>query len=65
MKTNIKPLQVSTTYPIYNRGINGDSIFQEGKNYFYFLRLYAKYIPPIAKTYAYCLLGNHFHFLIK
>ena len=31
----------------------------------YFLGLYAKYIEPIADTYAYCLLRNHFHFLVR
>jgi putative transposase len=30
----------------------------------YFLRLYQKYICPIARTYAYALLPDHFHFLI-
>lgn len=65
MKTNTKILQASKVYHIYNRGINGDTIFKEEKNYFYFLSLYSKYIPQIADTYAYCLLGNHFHLLIK
>ncbi len=31
----------------------------------YFLNQWAKYIEPVAGTYAYCLLPNHFHFLIK
>jgi putative transposase len=31
----------------------------------YFLKLYKKHISPIASTYAYCLLGNHFHLLIR
>jgi len=65
MKTNTKILRASTVYHIYNRGINSDTIFSEEKNYAYFLSLYSKYIPQIADTYAYCLLGNHFHFLIK
>ena len=29
------------------------------------MQLWAKYIDPIAQTYAYCLLRNHFHFLIR
>ena len=52
-------------YHIYNRGINRDKIFIENTNYHYFLILYEKYIQPIADTYAWCLMPNHFHFLIR
>lgn len=37
----------------------------EERNYHYFLKLYAQYIHPIADTCAYCLLPNHFHFLLR
>ena len=59
------PLVPGQYYHIYNRGINGEVIFREERNYPYFLQLYAKYITPIAETYAYCLLSNHFHFLLR
>jgi len=52
-------------YHIYNRGNNGIDVFLEPENYYHFLRLYAKYIEPIADTYAWCLLKNHFHILIR
>lgn len=65
MKTNIEPLAPDTYYHIYNRGINGENIFKEERNYKYFLEKYALYISPISDTYAYCLLKNHFHFLIR
>ena len=29
------------------------------------MNLYAKYIEPVAETYAYCLLRNHFHLLVR
>lgn len=64
MKSNISLLQPDSYYHIYNRGINGCSIFSRSEHYNYFLKRYAQYINPIAKTYAYCLLGNHFHFLL-
>ena len=51
-------------YHVYNRGINGCRIFAKEENYAHFLKKYEQYIQPIAQTYAYCLLGNHFHFLI-
>ncbi|MEY4902318.1 MAG: hypothetical protein RLZZ292_133 [Bacteroidota bacterium] len=65
MKKNTEALLPETFYHIYNRGINGEQIFKKEKNYAYFLQQYAKYIEPIATTYAYVLMGNHFHFLIK
>jgi putative transposase len=65
MKKNTLPMQCGTFYHVYNRGINGEDLFKEDRNYSYFLKLYAKYIPPIAETYAYCLLKNHFHLLIR
>jgi REP element-mobilizing transposase RayT len=52
-------------YHVYNQGVNGADLFVERRNYYYFLDLFAKYISPIAETYAYCLLRNHFHFLLR
>ena len=52
-------------YHIYNRGNNGVDLFYEERNYRYFLMLYKRYIFPVAKTYAYCLMKNHFHLLIQ
>ena len=60
-----EPLQPSQFYHIYNRGIDGQPLFREQRNYPCFLELYAKYIEPIAETYAYCLLSNHFHLLLR
>ncbi len=59
------PLQHGQYYHIYNRGNNSSPIFFESENYYHFLRLYAKYIEPIADTYAWCLLKNHFHLLVR
>ncbi|GAF02870.1 hypothetical protein [Saccharicrinis fermentans] len=46
------PLEPDQFYHIYNRGINGCAIFKETTNYEHFLRLYDKYISPVAKTFA-------------
>lgn len=59
------PLQPGNFYHIYNRGINGCPVFRENDNYGYFLSLYDKYISPVAETYAWVLMGNHFHFLLR
>jgi len=52
-------------YHIYNRGINGENLFYSNDNFFYFLKLYDKYIHNIADTFAWCLLKNHFHLLVR
>lgn len=59
------PLLHGNYYHIYNRGNNGIDIFFDTENYYYFLKLYAKYIEPIAETYAWCLMKNHFHLLVR
>ena len=59
------PLQSGKYYHIYNRGNNRENIFHETHNYRHFLNLYAKHVSPVADTYAYCLLRNHFHFLVR
>jgi len=61
----IQPLLHGQYYHIYNCGINGERLFREKTNYEHFLRLYEKYIDPIANTYAWCLMGNHFHLLVR
>jgi REP element-mobilizing transposase RayT len=59
------PLQFGQYYHIYNRGNGGENIFRETRNYGYFLGLYARHIEPLTETYAYCLLRNHFHLLVR
>jgi putative transposase len=58
------PLENGKYYHIYNRGNNGIDLFYETENYQHFLRLYKKYIDPIAETFAWCLMKNHFHILV-
>jgi putative transposase len=63
--TSPTPLEYGQYYHIYNRGNNGENLFFEERNYPYFLKLYAHHILPVANTYAYCLLRNHFHALVR
>ena len=51
-------------YHIYNRGNNQHKIFFNDENYFYFLRKCHLYLKPISNILAWCLMPNHFHFLI-
>ncbi len=61
MPTDIPPLTYGTFFHIYNRGNNGENIFVQERNYYYFTELWWKHISPIAETWAFGLLRNHFH----
>ncbi|UPQ77707.1 hypothetical protein M0M57_08675 [Flavobacterium azooxidireducens] len=52
-------------YHIYNRGVNSCSVFIDEENYFFFLSRFKKYLSDFIEVYAYCLMPNHFHFLIR
>ena len=61
----VTPLEPGKYYHIFTRGNNQETIFPEERNYAYFLQLYRKHVSPVADTFAYCLLKNHFHFLVR
>jgi putative transposase len=65
MDTIRKLLEPEKYYHIYNRGVNGENIFFEERNYHFFLQKYTQYVYPFIDTFAYCLLKNHFHLLIR
>ncbi len=65
MSSNTVPLEYGKCYHIYNRGINGCDLFRERINYEHFLRLYDKYLLLVADIYAWVLMKNHFHFLVR
>ena len=52
------------TYHIYNQGNNQERLFYEDADYIQFLELFRKYVLPNCDVLAYCLMPNHFHFLI-
>ena len=59
------PLEHGKYYHIYNRGNNSETIFNSDKEFKHFLGLYEKYITPIADTFAWALMSNHFHFFVR
>lgn len=52
-------------YHVYNRTNNKEKLFFEDADRIRFLSKYWAYLSFYLHTYAYCLLGNHFHFLIQ
>jgi len=58
-------MKPGTYYHIFNHANGDENLFREEMNYYFFLEKWSKHIEPIANTYAYCLMPNHIHFLIK
>ena len=63
MKTIL--LQPGRYYHIFNCAKNGDPLFNTEEDYKFFLKLYKANIVPVTDTYAYCLLHDHLHILVR
>lgn len=51
-------------YHVYNQGNNREKIFIDDEDYIYFLGRTKAWIAESADILAYCVMPNHFHFLI-
>ena len=52
-------------FHIYNRGNNSDKVFYIRRNYLFFIEKMNTYISPYADILAWCLMPNHFHFMVS
>jgi putative transposase len=57
-------LEADSVYHIYNHAVDKNNLFRSEENYHYFLKRYLHFLEPIAKTYCYCLMPNHFHIVV-
>ena len=51
-------------YHIFNRGNNSQNIFHNRENYLFFLKKMDEYLTPFASIASWCLMPNHFHWVI-
>lgn len=59
------PLEPDTFFHVYNHAVGSENLFREKRDYRLFLNRIDKYITPISDMFAYCLLPNHFHLLLR
>ncbi len=59
------PLEPEKYYHLFNHANGMENLFLSSDNYNFFISKYIQHISPIANTYAYCLMPNHFHFAIQ
>ena len=66
MPRRTETFAANQVYHLYNRGVNRANIFSTGENYRYLLRQVKDIQTDIPFTiFAYCLMPNHYHFVIR
>jgi REP element-mobilizing transposase RayT len=56
---------VPGVYHIWTHANGRENLFRVEENYRYFLKKYGFYIYPVVNTYAYCLMPNHLHLMVR
>lgn len=59
------PFESGQLYHIYNSAVGKEKLFSSGDNYKFFLDRFHFYTREVLSVDSFCLLDNHFHFLIK
>ena len=59
------PFEFQKHYHILFRSIDGISLFKTEKEHIFFLEKWKRFTDPVFETWAYSLLDNHTHFIVK
>jgi len=59
------PFEAGGIYHIYNRSIDRKPLFIQERNYVFFLNRLDHYLSPFIDVYAWCLMSNHFHLMVR
>jgi putative transposase len=62
---NCDDFKPSTFYHVFNHAVGNEKLFRNAENFEFFFSKYDYYMNPVWDTYAYCIMPNHFHLLIK
>jgi REP element-mobilizing transposase RayT len=58
-------LEPDKFYHVYNHAVGNELLFHSDRNYLFFLKKFKTYLFNYVDVYSYCLMPNHFHFIIK
>ena len=58
-------LEPDIFYHIYNHSIGHENLFRDERDYLFFIRKMKEFLSPVVDFYAYTLMPNHFHFVVK
>ena len=59
------PLEPGQAYHIWTHANGRENLFRSSENYRYFLEKYTLYMHPVVETFAYCLMPNHLHLMVR
>ena len=59
------PFEPNCFYHVFNHAVGFENLYNDEENKRFFLQKYGEYINPVCRTFAYCLMNNHFHFLVQ
>jgi REP element-mobilizing transposase RayT len=52
-------------YHFFSRAVGSEKLFKEEENYRYFLEKMNEHLTSVCEIWAYCLIPNHFHLLVR
>jgi len=59
------PLEAGQIYHIWTHANGSENLFRAEENYNYFLDRYIYHVHPVVETFAYCLMPNHLHLMVR
>jgi REP element-mobilizing transposase RayT len=59
------PIETGCTYHIFNRGNNYQDVFFRDEDYYLFLEKLKLYLNKCCSVYAFALMANHYHLLLR
>ena len=65
MSSNVQTIFPGSIYHVFNRAIGNDKLFRKEEDHFAWIEHLKKYVLPSCELYAYCLLPNHYHLLLR